>query len=110
MSKLKKAFATIGLALTQLVILVPDAFAQAAAATNDTDVAVGKAIAGGFGLAIAAFGGALGQARAAAAALEGIARNPGARGEVFVPLILGLALIESLVIYMFVTALILVTG
>ena len=34
-----------------------------------------------------------------AAALEGIARNPGARGDVFVPFILGLALIESLVIY-----------
>ena len=50
-------------------------------------------------ISVAAFAGALGQAKAAAAALEGIARNPGARGDVFVPFILGLALIESLVIY-----------
>ena len=52
-----------------------------------------------FAISVAAFGGALGQGRAAAAALEGIARNPSARGDIFVPLILSLALIESLVIY-----------
>ncbi|MCA9603660.1 MAG: ATP synthase F0 subunit C, partial [Myxococcales bacterium] len=45
------------------------------------------------------FGGALGQGRAAAAALEGIARNPNASDKLFTPMILGLALIESLVIY-----------
>ncbi|HEY8925014.1 MAG TPA: ATP synthase F0 subunit C [Polyangia bacterium] len=44
-------------------------------------------------------GGALGQGRAAGAALEGIARNPQASGKIFVPMIVGLALIESLVIY-----------
>ena len=52
-----------------------------------------------LGLGIAAFGGALGQGRAAAAALDGIARNPGASDKLFTPMILGLALIESLVIY-----------
>ena len=36
---------------------------------------------------------------AAAAALDGIARNPGASDKLFTPMILGLALIESLVIY-----------
>jgi F-type H+-transporting ATPase subunit c len=60
------------------------------------------AIGAGLGIGVAAFGGALGQGRAAAAALEGIARNPGAAGKLFTPLILGLALIESLVIYAFV--------
>lgn len=53
----------------------------------------------GFGIAIAAFGGAISQGKAASAALEGIARNPGASDKLFVPLILSLALIESLVIY-----------
>ena len=53
----------------------------------------------GLGMAIAAFGGALGQGKAAAAALEGIARNPSASDKLFTPMILGLALIESLVIY-----------
>ncbi|MFB6264481.1 MAG: ATP synthase F0 subunit C [Bradymonadaceae bacterium] len=66
------------------------------------------AIAAGFGVGIAAFGGGLGQGRAAAAALEGIARNPGAADEVFAPLLLSLALIESLVIYALVVAILIV--
>ena len=49
--------------------------------------------------ASSALGGALGQGRAAGSALEGIARNPQASGKIFVPMIVGLALIESLVIY-----------
>lgn len=57
------------------------------------------AIASGIGIGIAAFGGALGQGKASSAALEGIARNPGSRDQVFVPLILSLAFIESLVLY-----------
>jgi F-type H+-transporting ATPase subunit c len=57
------------------------------------------AVAAGFGIALAAFGGALAQSRAVAAALTGIARNPGASGKIFTPMILGLVLIESLVIY-----------
>lgn len=56
-------------------------------------------VAAGLGMALAAFGGALGQGKAAAAALEGIARNPSASDKIFTPMILGLALIESLVIY-----------
>ena len=63
-----------------------------------------NAIAAALAIGIAAFGGALGQGKTAAAALEGIARNPGSADKVFTPLILGLALIESLVIYAFVIA------
>ena len=57
------------------------------------------ALGAGLGLGLAAFGGALGQGRTAATALDGIARNPGAADKLFTPMILGLALIESLVIY-----------
>ena len=57
------------------------------------------ALAAGLGLGLAALGGALGQGRAAAAALDGIARNPNASDKLFQPMIIGLALIESLVIY-----------
>ena len=57
------------------------------------------ALAAGLGLGLAAFGGGLAQGRAAAAALDGIARNPGAADKIRGPMILGLALIESLVIY-----------
>ena len=58
----------------------------------------------GLCIAIAAFGGALGQGKTAAAALEGIARNPSAQPKIFVSMIIGLALIESLVLYAFVIA------
>lgn len=55
-------------------------------------------------LAVAAFGGALSQGKAASTALEGIARNPAAADKLFVPMIISLALIESLVIYALVIA------
>jgi len=64
----------------------------------------GLALGAGLGLGLAAFGGGLGQGRTAAAALEGIARNPGAADKMFVPMIIGLALIESLVLYTFIIA------
>ena len=50
-------------------------------------------------VAIAAFAGTRAQSNAACTALEGIARNPAAAEKLFVPMILGLALIESLVIF-----------
>jgi len=66
------------------------------------------ALAAGLGIAIAALGGGIGQGRAAAAALDGIARNPGAADQIRGPMILGLALIESLVIYALIISLLLV--
>lgn len=57
------------------------------------------ALAVGFGLPIAAFGGALGQSKAIVAAMEGMARQPEASGKIQMGMIIGLALIESLVIY-----------
>ena len=53
-------------------------------------VAIGSALAVG----LAAIGATGGQGKAAGAALEGIARNPGSRDQVFVPLLLSLAFIE----------------
>jgi F-type H+-transporting ATPase subunit c len=58
----------------------------------------------GLAIGIAAAGGSIGQGKAAAAAFEGIARNPSAYNKIFVPMIIGLALIESLVLYAFVIA------
>ena len=85
-------------------------FAQEAAAKTFASldvVAMWSIITAGFALAIAAFGGALGQGKAIASAAEGIARNPSAAGEIRGILILGLILIESLSIYVFVISLIL---
>ncbi len=60
------------------------------------------ALAVGLGLPIAVIGGGLGQGRAAAAALEGMARQPEAIGRIQTAMILALAFIESLVIFTFV--------
>ena len=62
------------------------------------------AIAAGLAIGIAACGGALGQGRIGASAMDGIARNPQAAKAMFVPMIVGLALVESLVIYALVIA------
>jgi len=76
------------------------AMASEGAAGGDAYSSLGKALA----IGVAAFGGALGQGKTAAAALDGIGRNPSAQGKIFVPMIIGLALIESLVLYAFVIA------
>ena len=65
-------------------------------------VGLGAGLGAGLAIGLAALGGGIGQGKAAGSALEGIARNPGAADKMFVPLILGLALIESLVLYAFV--------
>jgi F-type H+-transporting ATPase subunit c len=83
------------------------ALAQSAA-SNEMDVKVYAYLAAGFAIGVAALGGTLGQGRATAAALDGIARNPKARPDIFMPMIIGLALIESLVIYALVIAFMLV--
>ncbi|MFT6633657.1 MAG: F-type H+-transporting ATPase subunit c [Bacteriovoracaceae bacterium] len=62
------------------------------------------AIAAAIAIGMAALGGTMAQGKAASAALEGIARNPEAQGKIFTPMILGMALIESLVILGFVIA------
>lgn len=76
----------------------------APAASGGSILSAALAIASGIGIGIAAFGGALGQGKAAAAALEGISRNPEASSKVLMPMIIALALIESLVIYALVIA------
>ena len=91
-----------------LVAVASVAFAAEGAAAGDSNVKTFIALAAGFGIAIASFGGALGQAKAIAAGLEGIARNPSAQNKIFIPMIVGLALIESLVIYTLVIAFVLV--
>ncbi len=89
-------FAVVG-----MLMAAAPALAQATqvAADNEASVNKYKALAAGFGFALAAGLGALGQSRIAAAAVEGAARNPGAAGRIQTMMILGLALIESLVLF-----------
>lgn len=90
------------LSLLTLLASVP-AFAQEA---HGGGSGAGGMIAIGAGIAmgIAALGGALGQGRAVASAMDGIARNPAAQQKMFVPMILGLVFIETLVLFSFVIA------
>ena len=76
-------------------------------AALNIEIAKWSIITAGFALGIGGGLAALGQGRAVAAAAEGIARNPGAAGEIRGVLLLGLVLIESLAIYVFVISLIL---
>ncbi|HEX8162353.1 MAG TPA: ATP synthase F0 subunit C [Pyrinomonadaceae bacterium] len=96
MQKLRIAlFAALGILMTGMT-----AFAQTtAAADNQSTETKYKYIAAAFGFALAAAAGAIGQSRIAAAAVEGAARNPGAAGRIQTMMILGLALIESLVLF-----------
>jgi F-type H+-transporting ATPase subunit c len=100
MRRISKSFASLFAlgAAAAVVLTASPAFAQSMdAARADRDKWLGLAAALAIGLS--ALGGAIGQGRAAGSALEGIARNPQASGKIFVPMIVGLALIESLVIY-----------
>ncbi len=90
------------LATFMFVFLAPS-LALAATETSGSERSIyGFAMALAVGLA--ALGGGMGQGRAVAAALEGICRNPNAAGKVLVPMLLGLAFIESLVIFALIIA------
>ena len=96
----KKKLALVVSSVTAL--LSSTAFAQdAGGGANAFNVQAAAALGAGLAIALAALGGALGQGKAAAAALEGISRNPGAAPRIQTPMILGLALIESLVLFAF---------
>jgi F-type H+-transporting ATPase subunit c len=83
-------------------------FAQGAAAAGRGDLAIlGLALGAGLAIGVAAMGCGVGQGLAVSSALEGIARNPSASDKIFTPMIIGLALIESLAIYGLVIAFIL---
>jgi F-type H+-transporting ATPase subunit c len=87
-------FAAVGVMMAAMPVL-----AQAPAGQVVDNNAGLKAIAAGVGFAIAVVGGAIGQSRIGAAACEGAARNPGAAAKIQTMMILGLALIESLVLF-----------
>ena len=87
-----------------LMLISVSAFAQNAGAKPGTGGVLWGALSAAFVLGIAAAAGAIGQSRAIAAACEGIARNPSAAGPIRLAMIIGLALIESLVIYALIIA------
>jgi F-type H+-transporting ATPase subunit c len=63
------------------------------------------ALAAAFAIGLVGLAGAFGQGKAIASACDGLARNPGAAGPIRTTLLLGLAFIESVVIYALLIAL-----
>jgi F-type H+-transporting ATPase subunit c len=88
----------LGLVIASLAPVM--AFAQEAAAVKPNAAYYSAAAI----MAIAVAVGTFSQSRAAVSALDGISRNPAGAGKALVPLILSLALIESLVLFAFVVA------
>ena len=102
-----RSILTATLALVALGLVSPVYAQEAAPLPTRRRVAQWSIITAGFALAFAAGLGALAQGRAVSAAVESIARNPSAAGDVRGNLLLGLVLIESLAIYVLLISLIL---
>lgn len=81
------------------LVLTPEV---ALAAEGESSGVWGIAIGAGLAIGLGALGCGIGQGLAAANAVQGIARNPGAAGQIQTPMIIGLALIESISLYAFV--------
>jgi len=96
---MSKKTAFIFLAVVVVLCVAMPAYAQGGAAASNTSFY--WAIPLGAGAAIGIAGGlcGLGQGKATASAVEALARNPAARPGIFIFLLLGLALIESLALY-----------
>ena len=93
----RTALVTSAFAFALLAVGLP-VLAQSAA-SNNYDVGAFALLSAGLAIGISTGLCGLGQGRAAAAACEGTARNPGAGKQIFTLTIVGLALIESLAIY-----------
>jgi F-type H+-transporting ATPase subunit c len=100
---MSKKTAYIFLAMVILFVAMP-AYAQGGEPASNKSFY--WAIPLGAGAAIGIAGGlcGLGQGKATASAVEALARNPAARPGIFIFLLLGLALIESLALYALVIA------
>lgn len=93
-----KLFSYVTIALVAILALVEPAFAADPAGV-ESSVSGMIQLAGGLTIAIAVFGGATAQGKVISAVVDAISRNPGAAGQMFLPWILALAFIESLVIF-----------
>ena len=99
--KVKRIVLMLTTAMGALLVATP-AFAQGATPVPASEKTImWVAITSGFAMAIAAAGCAYSQSRVAAAACEGMARNPGARPAIQFTLILGLVFIETLALFTF---------
>lgn len=106
-----KTRVAVFLVFLAVMAFAPMAFASAGGATGGEEryagffsyIALGCVV----GLGLAAGGGGIGMGAAVSGAVNAMARNPGFYGRIFTNMLIGLALIESLVIYTLVIVLLL---
>lgn len=96
---MRKTTAFIFLAMVLMFVAMPVYAQGGAAAASNTTYYWAIPLGAGAAIGIAAGLCGIGQGKATASAVEALARNPGARPGIFIFLILGLALIESLALY-----------
>ncbi len=96
-----KRYVTMFLTVVGTLLVAAPAFAQEAAGNAHADNTKWVIITAGFAMAIASAVCGYAQAKATAAACEGLARNPGARPGIQFALLLALILIESMALYTF---------
>lgn len=93
-----------------VMAVAPAVMAQEAGQGAPVNKGIGQFLGAAFAIGLAAAFGALGQGRAISAACEAMGRNPGGGGAIRITMIIGLALIESLVIYALIIAFLILAG
>ncbi len=99
---MSRRFAVLALVVIAMTVAAPVMAQEHGAA--ETGKNMWQYVGAAFAIGIAAAFGSLGQGRGLAAACDAIGRNPGAVGPIRITMIIGLALIESLVIYALIIA------
>lgn len=98
--EMKKYLGGIIASLVALLVMAPLALAEGETAAASEWAPIGL----GIMMGLVVYGGTTAQGRAIVASVESMGRNPSVAGKVQLAMILGLALIESLVIIGFVVA------
>jgi F-type H+-transporting ATPase subunit c len=107
---MNRRFVMMALALVTVALFAAPAMAQEAGAAPTAGGGIWAQFLGAaLAIGIAAAAGGIGQGLGIKAACEAMGRNPGAAGPVRITMIIGLALIESLVIYSLIIAFIILS-
>lgn len=104
---MKKSFLLVLAALAVLLVSSVAMAADGTAPADNTWIIALSAMASCIGVGLAALGGGIGMGIAVNGTVLGSARNPEMQGKLMTLMLIGLALIESVVIYTLVIALIL---
>ncbi len=105
-----RVLSTMALVFVSLLLVPGDVLAaEADVEAARAGIGWGLAIGAGLAMGLAGLGCGIGQGLVGSGAVQGIARNPGAAGQIQTPMIIALALIESISLYGLVVGILLST-